>query len=149
MMDRQFDPSQTSLFPALPCPFLPFPSLSCTFLYFLALSFREDTHKNVFLVVGPLRFHPPYINGLVVHATFFFYSYNSLKRILTIFSFLLNFWAKSDTCPFLPFPALSCSYLYFRLLSANFLHFPGLGSDSQNKTKTTEQKNWTNGSRIL
>ena len=30
------------------------------------------THKkNVFLVVGPLRFHPPYTNGLVVHATFF------------------------------------------------------------------------------
>ena len=34
--------------------------------------FREDTHKKVFfLVVGPLRFYPPYTNGLVVHATFF------------------------------------------------------------------------------
>ena len=34
---------------------------------------REDTHKkSVFLVVGPLRFYPPYTNGLVVHATFFF-----------------------------------------------------------------------------
>ena len=33
---------------------------------------REDTHKKgVFLVVGPLRFYPPYTNGLVVHATFF------------------------------------------------------------------------------
>ena len=30
---------------------------------------REDTHKKVFfLVVGPLRFYPPYTNGLVVHA---------------------------------------------------------------------------------
>ena len=34
---------------------------------------REDTHKKkVFLVVGPLRFYPPYTNGLVVHATIFF-----------------------------------------------------------------------------
>ena len=34
---------------------------------------REDTHKKVFfLVVGPLWFYPPYTNGLVVHATFFF-----------------------------------------------------------------------------
>ena len=33
---------------------------------------REDTHKKVvFLVVRPLRFYPPYTNGLVVHATFF------------------------------------------------------------------------------
>ena len=30
---------------------------------------REDTHKiNVFLVVGPLRFYPPFTNGLLVHA---------------------------------------------------------------------------------
>ena len=35
---------------------------------------REDTHKkSVFLVVGPLRFYPPYTNGLVVNATFFFF----------------------------------------------------------------------------
>ena len=34
---------------------------------------REDTHKkSVILVVGPLGFYPPYSNGLVVHATFFF-----------------------------------------------------------------------------
>ena len=35
---------------------------------------REDTHtKSVFLVVGPLRFYPPYAytHGLVVHAIFF------------------------------------------------------------------------------
>ena len=34
---------------------------------------REDTHKikAFFLVVGPLRFNPPYTNDLVVHATFF------------------------------------------------------------------------------
>ena len=33
---------------------------------------RKDTHKKVFfLVVGPLRFNPPYTNGLEVHATFF------------------------------------------------------------------------------
>ena len=49
--------------------------------------------NSVFLVVGPLRFYPPYTNGLVVHATFFlfiFNSYKSLKRILTIF-FSLQF----------------------------------------------------------
>ena len=32
----------------------------------------RHTHKSVFLVVGPLRFYPPYTNGLVVHANFFF-----------------------------------------------------------------------------
>ena len=37
-----------------------------------AYCLREDTHKkSVFLVVGPLRFYPPYTNGLVVHAIFF------------------------------------------------------------------------------
>ena len=34
---------------------------------------REDTHKRkrFFLVVGPLRFYPPYTKFLVVHAIFF------------------------------------------------------------------------------
>ena len=32
---------------------------------------REDTNKIIFLVVGPLRFFPPYTNDLVVHASFF------------------------------------------------------------------------------
>ena len=57
---------------------------------------REDTHikKVFFLVVGPVRFYPHYTNGLVVHAIFdFFYfqSYNSLKRILKFFSFSSQF----------------------------------------------------------
>ena len=41
-----------------------------TFLYstVLLLLVREDT------MVGPLRFYPPYTNGLVVNATFFFFS---------------------------------------------------------------------------
>ena len=31
---------------------------------------REDTHKKkFFIVIRPLRFYPPYTNGLVVHAT--------------------------------------------------------------------------------
>ena len=48
--------------------------------------------KFFFLVVGPLRFFPPYTNDLVVHASFFsFFSYYSLKRILPFF---LHFWAK-------------------------------------------------------
>ena len=40
----------------------------------MSVEVREDTHKkSVFsLVVGPLRFYPPYTNGLVVHATFLF-----------------------------------------------------------------------------
>ena len=55
---------------------------------------REDTHKkSFFLMVGPLRLYPPYTNGLVVHATFFL-SYNSLKRILTIFFHSSNFGLK-------------------------------------------------------
>ena len=55
-------------------------------------SYIGNTHikKVCFLVVGPLRFFPPYTNGLVVHATFFFFlSYNGLKR--TIFSFSSQF----------------------------------------------------------
>ena len=45
---------------------------------------RTHIKKVCFLVDGPLRFYPPYTNGLVVHATFFFFlSYNSMKRILT------------------------------------------------------------------
>ena len=40
----------------------------------LVVLIREDTHKiKFFLVVGPLRFYTPYMNGLVVHATFFFF----------------------------------------------------------------------------
>ena len=60
------------------------------------VTLREDRHKKVcFLVVRPLRFYPPYTNCLVVHGTFFCVCYNSLKRILTILSFLPNFWAKT------------------------------------------------------
>ena len=42
-----------------------------TFIFYAA-SLREDTHKKrlFFSVVGPIRFYPPYTNGLVVHATF-------------------------------------------------------------------------------
>ena len=43
---------------------------------------REDTH--FFLVVGPLRFYPPYTNGIVVHATFFLYFFDN-------YFFLSNF----------------------------------------------------------
>jgi len=34
---------------------------------------KTHIKKVVLLVVGPLRFYPPYTNGLVVHATFFFF----------------------------------------------------------------------------
>ena len=46
----------------------------CKIPLFLRLS--QDTHKKkvVFLVVGPLRFYPPYTKGLVAHAIFFFFS---------------------------------------------------------------------------
>ena len=48
--------------------------LAYTFIFNRREPLREDTHKKVFfLVVGPLRFYPPYTNGLVVHATFFFF----------------------------------------------------------------------------
>ena len=39
-------------------------------------SFKKERHtktKVVCLVVGPIRFYPPYTNGLVVHATFFYF----------------------------------------------------------------------------
>jgi len=32
---------------------------------------KKKRKKKKFLVVGPLRFYPPYTNGLVVHTTFF------------------------------------------------------------------------------
>ena len=44
------------------------------------MDIREDI-KKVFLVVGPLRFYPPYTNGLVVHAKWFF-AYGSLPTPL-------------------------------------------------------------------
>ena len=46
---------------------------------------KTHIKKSVFLVIGPLRFYPAYTNGLVVHATLFFLSYNCLKRVLTFF----------------------------------------------------------------
>ena len=52
---------------------------------------REDknkTNKN-FLVVGPLRFYPPYTNGFMVHAPLFFFS------LIIFFQFLPNFWAET------------------------------------------------------
>ena len=46
-----------------------------------SLLIREDTHKKViFLVVGPLRFYPPYMNGLVVHATCFMCVFPKIER---------------------------------------------------------------------
>ena len=32
---------------------------------------KTHIKKSVFLVFGPLRFYPPYTNGLVAHVTFF------------------------------------------------------------------------------
>ena len=57
---------------------------------YISRPLREDTHKKVFfLVVGPIRFYPPYTNGLVVHATYFFFFIFFSLRItwngLTIF----------------------------------------------------------------
>ena len=58
---------------------------------------REDTHKKsvYFLVVVPLRFNPPYTNGLVVHATFFFFFFLVFYGFWQFFLFLPNFWAKT------------------------------------------------------
>ena len=57
---------------------------------------REDTHKKkiVFSVVGPLRFYPPYINGLVVHATLFYFFCLIIAWNNWQFFFFSNFWAK-------------------------------------------------------
>ena len=55
-------------------PFLVILRLKSPAIFFSAVSLREDTHKkSFFLVVGPLRFYPPYTSGLVVHATFYNY----------------------------------------------------------------------------
>ena len=35
------------------------------------LTLNNNPYSLAFLVVGPLRFYPPYTNGLVVNATFF------------------------------------------------------------------------------
>ena len=49
-------------------------SIEYTLKMYVYVLLKEDTHKkSVILVVGPLRFYPPYTNGLVVHATFFFF----------------------------------------------------------------------------
>ena len=65
---------------------------SCQSLYITAeLTKGSHTLKKMFFLVvgrvGPQKFYPPNTNGLVAHATFFFFfdSYDSLKRIFTIF----------------------------------------------------------------
>ena len=40
---------------------------------FAGISKGRHIKKVFFLVVGPLMFYPQYINGLVVHATFFYF----------------------------------------------------------------------------
>ena len=67
-------------------------------------SIREDTHKKSVFFSGRTTLMAQwsmlsgrtYTNGLVVHATLFFFSFLvlCLKQILTIF-FLHNFWAKT------------------------------------------------------
>ena len=37
---------------------------------------KTHIKKVFFLVVGPLRFYPPYTNGLVVHDTFFYFFFS-------------------------------------------------------------------------
>ena len=68
-----------------------------TISYFQQL-FLGKTHikKCFFLVVGPLRYYPPYTNGLVVHTTFFllFFSLIIVSNGFRQFFFLLQFWAK-------------------------------------------------------
>ena len=55
-------------------------------MVFEMVQVREDTQKKVFfLVAGPLRFYPPYTNGLVVHATFFFFLFLVLYQPETDF----------------------------------------------------------------
>ena len=47
---------------------------------------KTHIKKVFFLVVGPLRFYPPYTNGLGSIPLFFFiFFYKSVKRILTTF----------------------------------------------------------------
>ena len=60
------------------------------------VALREDTHKkNVFfLVVGPLRFYPPYTNDLVVHVTFFFSLIMARNRFENFFFYLPIFALK-------------------------------------------------------
>ena len=58
---------------------------------------REVTHKkSVFLLVGPLRFNPPYTNGLVVPAIFFFSLKIDWNRFWQFFIFLPKFWANTS-----------------------------------------------------
>ena len=59
---------------------------------------REDTHKkNIFFLVGPLIFYPPYTNGLVVYATFssFFSLIVARNGFLQFIHFSPNFLAKN------------------------------------------------------
>ena len=52
--------------------YVPPPHSGCVFFCILPYCLGKTHIKKVFfLVVGPLRFYPPYTNGLVVHATFF------------------------------------------------------------------------------
>ena len=51
----------------------------------------RHTKKKFFLVVGPLRFYPPYTNGLVVHATFFSFFFSLIIAWNGFWQFFLFF----------------------------------------------------------
>ena len=82
-------------------------------MFYLIL--REDTHKkSVFLVVGPLRFYPPYTNGLVVHAIIQLV-YLLISSELCIDKFALNNLTWLQSTPFSHMPATKNYIYYFKM----------------------------------
>ena len=59
---------------------------------FAGISKGRHIKKSFFFVVGPLRFYPQYINGLVVHAPFFFTLILALYGFRQFISIFPNFW---------------------------------------------------------
>ena len=61
-----------------------------TMFTFLRVPLGKTHIKNVFFSGRTTKVYPPYT--IFFFFVFFFKSYNGLKRILTIFLFLPNFW---------------------------------------------------------
>ena len=57
---------------------------------------KTHTKKVLFLEVGPLRFYPPYPNGLVVQATFFSFIFIIAWNGFWPFFFTNFFWLKES-----------------------------------------------------
>ena len=102
-------------------------ALLCQNLAFL----RKDTNKKVFfLVVGPLRFYPPYTNGLVVrgvyppYALFFLCVSSLIQTYIYIYIIIIKRRKTSFSYHILSTHFVVVFICHFSSISSNFTSIP-------------------------